>query len=77
MSRFYPNYKRKYHPFFVRLVAIWRIITCNNFILIDYSEFEENGQKGRKFRPLYRTNYDAKSEQLTLIAVYLSREEKL
>ena len=71
MPRFSPNYKRSKHPLIIRLIALWRVITCKNFILIDYSEFIKNGEKGRKVRPLYRTNYDSESEQLTLKTAYL------
>ena len=69
------NYKRSKHPLIVRLVALFRVLTCKNFILIDYFEFIENGERGRKIRDLYRTNYDKESEQLTLKAVYMMRSK--
>jgi hypothetical protein len=75
MPRFSPNYKRTKHPLIIRLIALWRVMTCKNFILIDYSEFIKDGKKGRKIRPLYRTNYDAESEQLTLKAAFLMRSQ--
>jgi len=75
MPRFSPNYKRSKHPLIIRAIAIWRVITCRNFILIDYSEFVKDGEKGRKVRPLYRTNYDSESEELTLKAAYLMRSQ--
>lgn len=71
------NYKRSNHPIIIRMIALWRILTCRNFILIDFNEFERNGQKGRNVRPLYRSNYDADSEYLTLKAAILRKEKEL
>jgi hypothetical protein len=65
------NYKRNKHPLIIRLIALWRIITCKNFILIDYNEYTKNGNKGRTIRPLYRTDYNTESEILTLKGAYM------
>jgi hypothetical protein len=73
MPRFSQKYKRHNHPIIVRIGAIWRVLTCRNFILIDFKEFEENGQKGRSVRPLYRSDYDAESDFLTLKAAMLMK----
>lgn len=52
-----------------RLKAIWRILTKNNFILIEVSEFvNENGEAGRDVRVLLRTDYTIDSDVLTLEA---------
>lgn len=67
----YPSdYYRNTHPFLNRLRGVWRILTCRNFILIDFNEFERQGQKGRKVRTLHRTDYNKESELLTIKAVY-------
>jgi len=68
MPRFSHNYKREKYPMVIRLICIWRIITCRNFILIDFKETTTDGKPSRKVRPLYRSDYDAESEFLTLKA---------
>lgn len=67
MKKYSINYIRKHHPLKVRLVALWRVLTCRNIILIDLVEIHdiEKG-KGMRVRPLYRTDYDKESEVLTL-----------
>ncbi len=72
---FSPFYKRNKHPLFVRITGLWRIVTCRNFILIDFVEFEKSGEKGRKVRTLYRSDYDSESEYLTLKAAYYLKQE--
>ena len=66
-NQYSENYVRNKHPLIIRIIAIWRILTCRNFILIDFYEFKENNENKRKVRPLYRTDYNAESEYLTLL----------
>lgn len=70
------NYKRKSHPLYMRLVALWRVLTCRNFILIDFKEFIVKGMDGRDIRTLYRSNYDSESELNTLYgAIQMKKED--
>jgi hypothetical protein len=71
----HPEYHRNINPIINRIIAIWRIITCRNYMLIDYKEFEREGRKGRNVRTLYRTDYNKESEILTLKAVLLKKSE--
>lgn len=75
--RFSLNYKREKHPLIIRILALWRVVTCRNFILIDFYEEQINGEAARKVRPLYRSDYGAESEFLTLKAALLSKMETI
>jgi len=77
MQCFSHNYKREKHPIVMRLLGIWRIITCRNFILIDFYEQEIDGKAARKVRPLYQSDYDSESEFLSLKAALLSKMEAI
>lgn len=76
MTNYSPKYKRKKHPFIIRLIAIYRILFCRNFILIDCNELKVDDQKARRVRLLFRTDYDLESDQLTLKAAYLKSTDK-
>lgn len=67
------TYTRNHFLLTGRIIAIWRILTRRNFILVDYSEFEKDGQKGKKIRPLYRTDYSSESEFLALKGAMLMK----
>lgn len=75
IPRYSPNYKRSKHPIIIRLLGLWRILTCRNFILIDFTETKTDGKEGRRVRPLYRSDYDGESEFLTLKAALLMKSE--
>ena len=60
--------------FVIRLIAIWRVITCRNIILIDFKETEIDNKPGRTVRTLYRSDYGFDSEILTLQAAILYTE---
>lgn len=61
-----------------RLIAIWRIITKRNFILIEVEEFVvENNQRGRNVRALIRTDYSIESDLLTLEAAKVQLNKEL
>lgn len=74
-TKYSQNYKRNTHPLIIRLIGLWRILTCKNFILIDYCEFTRNNNKFFKIRPLYRTNYDSESEKSAIKGAYLMRSK--
>lgn len=80
--RYSNNYVRNDNPLKLRFIAIWRIITKRNFILIDFEEYFvsdrlQGVKAARKVRPLYRTDYDAQSEYLTLLAATDMTEKKI
>jgi len=58
------NYKSNQSPIIGRLVAIWRIFTCRNFILVDCTVNKDRGS--RSVRVLGRTDYDSESDFLSL-----------
>jgi hypothetical protein len=60
---------------FIRLIALWRILTCRNFILIDFKETITDNRPSRIVRPLYRSDYDSESEFLTIKAVLNSKNK--
>jgi len=62
------GYSRQKHPILIRAIAIWRVITCRNIILIDFKESTKEGRPSRIVRSLYRTDYNRESEELTLMA---------
>ena len=69
------NYKREKHPLIIRLVALYRVITCRNFILIDFEEITKRTLPARRVRPLYRSDYDSESEILTLKAALYMKSQ--
>jgi hypothetical protein len=75
-NKFSEKYKRENHPLILRFIAIWRVLTCRNFIFIDYYEFERGCEKGRNIRSLYRTDYDKDSELKTLEAAHYQKIKK-
>jgi hypothetical protein len=74
---FSPNYKRNKHPIIIRFIGLWRILTRRNFILIDFYETTTDGKASRQVRTLYRSDYDAESEFLTLKASLLSKMDAI
>lgn len=55
-------------PLKIRLVALWRVLTTKNFILIHrIKEFEENGNRGRELVVTSLTEYDNDSDQLSCL----------
>lgn len=54
----------------IRLVAIFRILTSKNWMLIDgIKEYKKDGEPARCSRLLRRTDYDTESDFLTLKGV--------
>ena len=60
-----------------KLVAIWRILTCRNFILIDVNEIRVADRKGRSLRVLIRTNHTLLSDYLTIKGALIMTHEEL
>ena len=62
------EYKRKAHPLKIRLISIWHILTDRNFVLITgITEFEKDGQKGRRLKTIRRTDYGGDSDYLSCL----------
>jgi len=61
-----------------RLLAIWKILTTKNFILIhSVKEYTVDSESGRKFKIIRRTDYTDESDALTLKASFITLHEKI
>lgn len=58
----------------MRFIAIYRILTKRNFILLNFTITGEPGEEIRKIESIYRTDYDKEKELVTLKAAYLIKE---
>lgn len=58
------NYTWTKHRIIARLIAIWRVVTCRNFILIDYSECIKDGERCVNQRSLHGSEYEMKVDPI-------------
>jgi hypothetical protein len=54
----------------IRFIALWRVLTTKNFILVECKRGVKNGEKTITVRPLYRTDFTDDGDSLALKAAY-------